>query len=107
MYFRLPSVEAGALVETFARGPIAILLTVGALPSDTTRPGLDASREGEVGGFDCKLELADSYADDSRLQPRERTVEELALAVVGGAADGDKAKDPRLAICARVARGFS
>jgi hypothetical protein len=99
MYFRLPSVDAGAIVETFARGSIAILLTVGALPSDTTRPGLDD-------GFDCKLELADSYADDSRLQPRERTVEELALVVVGGAPDGDKAKDPRLAICARVARGF-
>jgi hypothetical protein len=89
MYFWLPSVDAGALVETFARGPMAILLTAGTLPSDTTRPGLDASREGEVGGVDCKLELADSYADDSRRQPRERTLEELALAGVGGAADGD------------------
>jgi hypothetical protein len=87
-------------------GPIAILLTASAFPSDTTRPGVDASRGGEVDGFDCKLELADSYADDSRRQPRERTLGELARAVVGGAADGDKAKDPRLAICARVARGF-
>jgi hypothetical protein len=106
MYFRPSSAEACALaVETSAREPVPFLLSAGVVPSNTSRPGLDASGEGEVGGFDCKLELADGYADDSRCQPREITLEELVLAVVGDAADGDKAKGSRSAICAREA-GF-
>jgi hypothetical protein len=111
MYFRLPSAEAGAfVVETFARELVAILLTAVGPPSDTTMPGLDASREDEVGGLDRKPELADCYPDDSRFQSRERTPEELALAAVRGTADGDpelaghKAKGPILAVRARVPR---
>src|SRR3954453_11173510 len=106
MYFRPSSAEAYALPGGAPPlEPVPFLLSAGVVPSNTSRPGLDASGEGEVGGFDCKLELADGYADDSRCQPREITLEELVLAVVGGAADSDKAKGSRSAICAREA-GF-